>query len=156
MSSWMGKRRILLLLLAVCTACAVYLFFPSDESRIQRLFREGAKAFESKDLDRVMSRVSFNYRDEYGMTYLSIREFIKRKFEAISDIEVEYDVPEIRVERERAEAVLSVRVTATSGNETGYIIGDIKNPLRLRFTLEKELTRWLIVKTDGLEGHRFY
>jgi len=52
---------------------------------------------------------------------------------------------------DRAEAVLSVRVVATSGNETGYIIGTIKDPLRLRFSLEKERGKWFIVKTEGFE-----
>ena len=132
----------------------VYLLWPSDESRIRRLFIEGAKAFESKDLDGVMSKVSYNYRDDYGMTYLSVKEFIKRKMGILSDIEVEYDGPEIMIEKERAEAVLSVRVVATSGNETGYIIGTIKDPLRFRFTLEKERGKWFIVKTDGFERHQ--
>jgi hypothetical protein len=84
MSSWLGRGRIVLLLVAAFTACAVYLFFPTDESRIKKLFREGAKAFESRDLNRLMSAVSFNYRDEYGMTYLSIREFMKSELVAFS------------------------------------------------------------------------
>ena len=135
----------------LCFALTVYLLWPSDERRIRRLFIEGAKAFESKDLDGVMSKVSYNYRDDYGMTYLSVKEFIKREIGILSDIEVEYDKPEIRIDKDRAEAVLSVRVVATSGNETGYIIGTIKDPLRLRFTLEKERGKWFIVKTEGFE-----
>jgi hypothetical protein len=147
----MGRRSIFLSLFLLCSALTVYLLLPSDESRIRRLFIEGAKAFESKDLDGVMSKVSYNYRDDYGMTYLSVKEFIKRKMGILSDIEVEYDGPEIMIEKERAEAVLSVRVVATSGNETGYILGNIKDPLRLRFTIEKERGKWFIVKTEGFE-----
>jgi hypothetical protein len=141
----MGKRSVFLLLFLLCSALTVYLLWPSDEGRIRRLLVEGAKAFESRDLNGVMSKVSYNYRDDNGMTYLSVREFIKREMGILSDIEVEYDGPEIRIEKERAEAVLEVRVVATSGNETGYIIGTIKDPLRLRFILEKERGKWLIM-----------
>ncbi len=148
----MGKRSIFLSLLLLCSALAVYLLWPSDESRIRSLFTEGAKAFESKDLEGVMSKVSYNYRDDYGMTYLSVKEFIKREIGMLSDIEVEYDGPEIRISKDRAEADLSVRVVATCGNETGYIIGTIKDPLRLRFTLEKERGKWLVVNLNVDKG----
>ena len=147
----MGKRSIFLSLFLLCSALAVYLLWPSDESRIRSLFAEGAKAFESKDLEGVISRVSYNYRDDYGMTYLSVKNFMKREMDMLSDIEVEYDGREIRIEKDRAEAILSVRIVATSGNETGYIIGTIKDPLRLRFTLERERRKWLIIKTEGFE-----
>jgi hypothetical protein len=52
----------------------LYLLWPSDESRIKKLFKEGSQAIEKKELDAVMSKVSFNYRDGYGFTYLYIKE----------------------------------------------------------------------------------
>ncbi|GAB4414009.1 MAG: hypothetical protein OHK0032_10080 [Thermodesulfovibrionales bacterium] len=146
-----SRLRLILLLFLILIPAAVYLLWPSDEGRIKRLFKEGAEAVESKDVDAVMSKVSYNYRDDYGMTYLYIKEILKRQFEMFSDIKVEYEDLKIEVSKDRALAELNVRVIATIGNETGYIIGDIKTPLHLRFTLDKERTRWLIVKTEGFD-----
>jgi len=145
------RLRLIPLLLLILIPAIAYLLWPSDEGRIKRLFKEGAEAIEQRDIDGVMSKVSYNYRDDYGMTYLYIREMLKRQFGMLSDIKVEYGDLKIEVSKDRASAELSVRVIATIGNETGYIIGDIKTPLRLRFTLDKERTRWLIVKTEGFE-----
>jgi hypothetical protein len=45
---------------------------------------------------------------------------------------------------------MDVRIIATIGNETGYIFGDLPKPAHLKFTLEKERTKWLVAKTEGL------
>ncbi len=155
----MNKKFIIIFLLSSVAALTFYLLWPSDESRVRKLFKEGAGAVESRDLDGVMSKISFNYRDEYGMTYLYIKETLKRDFEKFSDIHsdihVEYDDLKVEVlkerEGERAVAELNVRVVATAGNETGYIIGDVKKPLHLKFTLRKERLKWLIVMAEGFE-----
>ncbi len=145
----MNKKRIISLFSLLVMIIAAYLLWPSDESRIRKLFKEGAAAVESGDLDGVMAKVSFNYRDDHGMTYLSLKETLKREFQQLSDIGVEYGDLKIRVSDNTAVAELDVRVVATSGNETGYIIGDIKTPFPLRFTLDKERTKWLIVRAEG-------
>ncbi len=137
-------------LLLLVGLLALYLLWPTDESRIRKLFKEGARAVESRDLDGVMAEVSFNYRDEYGMTYLYLKETLKREFQRLSDISVESGAPKIQVGEDRATAELDVRVIATEGNETGYFIGDARAPLHLRFTLEKERAKWQIVKTEKL------
>lgn len=157
------NRKIIIGLVFLVTAVTVVLLWPSDQKRIKKLFKEGAEAVQSKNLDGVMSKVSFNYRDDYGMTYVFLRETLKREFERLSDINVEYRDLRIRVFREKgpgknadlvssiwATAEMDVRVLATIGTQTGYIIGDPDSPLHLKFTLEKERLHWLIVKTEGL------
>ena len=69
----LSKKAIALLFILIMTPVIIYLLWPSDEARIKKLFREGSQAIEKKDLDAAMSGVSFNYRDEYGFTYLYIR-----------------------------------------------------------------------------------
>jgi len=143
---------------------ALYILWPSDEARIRKLFKEGAKAAEGGDVEGIMSKISYNYRDDYGMTYLYLREILKREFGRLTDIQVECEDLTVRILKgggaregqssayasDRAEAEVNVRVIVTMGNETGYIIGDARAPLHLRFILEKERTTWLIVKTEGL------
>ncbi len=158
----MDKKCIIGFLLMPALVLAVYLLWPSDESRIRKLFKEGAGAVESGDLEGIMAKVSFNYRDDYGMTYLYLKEVLRRELGRLSDITVEYGNAEIKVYEKSgspgtsksATAELDLRVIATSGNETGYIIGGVKTPLRLRVFLDKEGTKWLIVRTEGIrEGY---
>jgi hypothetical protein len=45
---------------------------------------------------------------------------------------------------------MDVRIIATIGNNTGYILGDLPKPVHLTFTLEKERKKWLVTKTEGI------
>ncbi|MEW6052828.1 MAG: hypothetical protein AB1552_03430 [Nitrospirota bacterium] len=146
----MSKKTILLIFLVILVPIFLYFLFPSDMSRIKKLFREGAVAIEKEDIEAVMSKVSFNYRDDYGLTYLYLKESMKKVFQQLSDIKIEYENLKITVGENTASAELDVRVIATMGSDTGYILGDMPSPARLRFTLEKERTKWLITKTEGL------
>lgn len=143
------KRLYTGFLLSTALVTAAFLLWPSDENRIKKLFKEGAEAIEAEDIEKTMSKVSYNYRDDYGMTYLYLKETLKRQFDALADIDVEYENLKIDISEKTAIAEMDLRVIATLGNDTGYIIGDVKAPLRLKFTLEKERTNWLIVKSEG-------
>ena len=148
---FMWKRKVVASVLLLMSLIVAYLVWPTDEHRIRKLFKEGVEAAESGDLEGVMAKVSFNYRDDYGVTYLYLKEILKREFQRLSDISVEYDGLKILVREDEATAELDMRVIATAGNETGYIIGDARAPLHIRFTLEKERGKWQIIKTEGLE-----
>ena len=146
----MSKKTIALLFLLILTPIILYLLWPSDESRIKKLFKEGSKAIEKEDLDALMSKVAFNYSDEYGLTYLYLKESMKSVFKQMSDIKIEYENLNIKVNEKTATADMDVRIIATIGNDTGYIFGDLPKPVHLKFTLEKERTKWLVSKTEGL------
>ena len=147
----MSKKTLGLIFLIIILPVVVYLLVPSDASRIKKLFKEGSKAVEREDIDAVMSKVSFNYRDEYGFTYLYIKESMKSVFQQWGDIKIEYENLKIDVKGKTALADMEVLVTASIGDNTGYVIGDLTKPAHLTFTLEKERTKWLIVKTEGLQ-----
>ncbi|MBM4135801.1 MAG: hypothetical protein FJ241_03110 [Nitrospira sp.] len=146
----MSKKSIILLFLIILTPLILYFVWPSDESRIKKVFKKGTKAVEQEDLDEVMSKVSFNYRDDYGLTYLYIKQSMKSVFQQMSEIKIEYENLKIKVTDSTATADMDVRVIATIGNDTGYIAGDLAKPVHLKFTLEKERTKWLIAKTEGM------
>lgn len=149
----MSRRNIALIFLVIVLPVIFYFLFPSDESRIKKLFREESKAIEKEDIDRVMSGVSFNYRDEYGGTYLSLRETMKKVFQRMDKIEIEYENLKIDIKEKNSSADMDVRIIATVGSDTGYILGDLPHPVHLRFSLEKERTKWLVTKTEGLPAH---
>lgn len=145
----LNKKSVTLLFLIIVISIIIYILLSSDEYRIKKLFKEGAQAIEKEDLDAVMSKVSFNYRDEYGMNYLYLKESIKSVFKQMSDIKVEYEDLKIEINNNTAKARVNVRILATIGNETAYILGDLANPVHLIFTLEKERAKWLVSKTEG-------
>jgi len=148
----MSKKSVILLFLLIIAPVLIYFLWPSDEARIKKLIREGAAAIEKKEIDKVMSKVSFNYQDEKGLTYILIKRIFENQFKTMSGIKVEYENLKIEVKKESATAEMDLRVIATIGSDTGYIIGDLKNPAHIKFTIEKEPTKWLVIKTEGIQA----
>jgi len=148
----MSRKSIIFLFLLILAPVIIYFLWPSDESRIKKLIKEGAQAIEKKEVDNVMSKVSFTYQDDYGLSYALLKKVLEDQFRVMSDIKVEDENLKIDVKENSASAELDVRVIATMGNQTGYIIGDIKKPEHLKFTLEKERVKWLVTKTEGLRN----
>jgi hypothetical protein len=144
------KKSLLIFHIVFALAFLAYLLWPTDESRIKKVFKEGAEAIEREDLDAVMSKVSFNYRDDYGLTFLSMKESMQSVFKRMSDIKVTRENLTIKINDKTATGDLDVRIIATVGNNTGYVMGDLRKPAHLKFTLEKEKMKWLITKTEGL------
>jgi len=151
----MSKKTIAIIFLLLLTPVILYLLWPSDESRIKKLFKEGSAAIEKEDLETVMSKVSFNYQDEYGFNYLYIKETMKHVFQQMSDIKVEYENLRINVTDKTATADMDVMVLATISGSTGYVLGDLAKPAHLKFTLEKERSKWSVIKTEGLPPFNF-
>jgi uncharacterized protein (UPF0248 family) len=146
----MSRKTIIFLAVLIISPIIIYLLWPSDESRIKKLFREGVKAVEQENIEEVLAKVSFAYKDEYGMTYLSLKEGMKRFFKQAEKLQVEYEITDIRITENTAKAELDIRVIATSGSDTGYILGDAAKPLHIIFSLEKERTTWLVTQTEGI------
>lgn len=111
---------------------------------------------EREDLDAVMSKVSFNYRDDYGLTFLSMKESMQSVFKRMSDIKIAHENLAIKINDKTATADLDVRIVATVGNNSGYVMGDLRKPVHLRFTLEKEKMKWLITKAEGVTFQRAF
>jgi len=146
----MSRKSIIVVIILIMAPVIIYFLWPSDESRIRKLFREGAKAIEQENIDKVMAKVSFNYTDEYGLTYLYIKEVMTRVFQRMEGIKVEYEITLIDIKDARATAELDIRVIASQGNDTGYALGDAASPVHMTFTLEKQRTTWLVTRTVGL------
>ena len=146
----MSKKSIILIFILILSPVLIYFLWPSDESRIKKLIKEGVAAVEKEEVDNVMSKVSFNYQDDRGMTYILIKKILTEQFKSLSGIKIEYENLKIEVKEKLANAEFDLRVIATIGNQTGYIIGDLKTPARIKLFLEKERVSWLVTKTEGL------
>jgi len=68
----------------------------------------------------------------------------------VKNIRVDYKIRRIEIKGDSAVAELDVRVTARYEEETGYVAGDAESPVRMKFFLDKERTKWLVSKTEGL------
>ena len=151
------KKSLLIFHILFALVFLTYLLWPTNESRIKKLFREGAEAIEREDLDAVMSKISFNYRDDYGLTFLSMKESMQSVFKRMSDIKITHENLAIKKSNDKtATGDLDVRIVATVGNSSGYVMGDLRKPVHLRFTLEKEKMKWLITKTEGVTFQRAF
>jgi hypothetical protein len=95
-----------------------------------------------------MKNVSYNYRDEYGFTYLYLKQFLKRIFSTYSNLKVEHEDIKVKVLKDSAMIEVDIRIIGTLGEETGYIAGDIKTPLHFIFALEKERFRWFVIRAE--------
>lgn len=146
----MNKKTIISLALLILSPIIIYFLWPSDENRIKNLFREGAKAIEQEKTENVMSRVSFNYTDERGLSYLFIKKSIENVFHQMDGIKIEYTIEDVNVKDSAATANLDIRVIARQGQDTGYAVGDAAKPVHIKFFLEKEKGHWLISKSEGL------
>ncbi len=150
----MSKKLTILLFVLIVTPVILYLVWPSDEARIRKLLKEGINAIEQEDLEHVMSKVSFNYRDDYGLTYLSIKEYMLKIFQQMNNIKIECENLDLMVHGKTASAEMKVRVVAQVGTDTGYVFGDFPNPKHLMIALQKEKTKWYVIKTEGLSFER--
>ena len=153
----MSKKSIALLALLIISPVIIYFIWPTEESRIRRLVRQGATAIEKEDIDGVMSKISYNYRDEYGLSYLIIKKQLERKFKAYSDIEFDYENLTVEVFKETGEATaaMDLRMIAMSGEQMGYVIGG-EGPALLKLRLKKSgpLKKWQVVEASGfIERH---
>jgi len=146
----MSKKTVVYLAVLILSPLIIYFLWPSDESRIKELFREGARAIEQEKIDDVMSLVSFNYRDDQGIAYITIKEGMGRVFKQMSGIKIDYEIKNITIKDRTATADLDIRVTASYGQDTGYVVGDAAKPVSMKFFLEKERAKWLVMKTEGL------
>ena len=146
----MSKKTVVAIAILILSPLIIYLVWPSDESRIKKLFREGAKAVESKKIADVMSKVSFNYADEHGLSYITLKQGLEKVFGRMSRIEVEYELRRLEIKGEGAVAELDIRIIASYGKDRGYVLGDAARPEHLIFSLDKERTKWLVRRTEGL------
>jgi hypothetical protein len=146
----MNKKTFICLVLLILSPLVIYFLWPSDEHRLKKLFREGAQAIEQEDIDDVMSKFSFHYRDEQGLSYLLVKEMMERVFTRMSGMKIEYEIKKMSIQDASAFADLDFRVIEGYRQDRSYAAGDATEPARMKIFLEKERGRWLIIKTEGL------
>lgn len=140
----------------LCVAVVVYIFYPTDEKRVRKIISNSEEAIISEDIDRLMEFVSYNYRDDYGNSYLLLKKRMQSVFGHLDDIKIERNIVKISVKDSDAEAELSVRVSVSEGEDRVYIIGDAGMAQTIKVFFKKSPYKWLITEVEGMfdKSHR--
>lgn len=147
------KKTYLYLLLFLIVSAAVFVLYPTDEKRIKRVIAGSEDALIKKDFDGLFEYISYNYKDDYGSSYLILKKRMQIVFKRLNDIEIEKNLLKITVQDKTAEAELNVKVIATEGATREYIIGDSVTWQGIKVYFEKSPYKWKIVKVAGLFGN---
>jgi len=141
-----------LVFLTIVIIC-ILIFFPTDKKRIWKVIVTSEKAIIDEELDGLMDNISYNYRDEYGGTYLLIKRRMEAVFKRLDNIEAEVQLVKISVDKKQAEAEINVKVTASYGEDRSYIVGDQANWQNMKIYLEKSPYTWEVIKVSGLSDY---
>jgi hypothetical protein len=144
----MGSNSRISLALLLIAVTAWYVFYPSDKKRIKKVIDNSTQAIIKKDIDELMDHVSFNYRDEYGGTYLLFKKRMEGVFARFEDIEIEADIMGVNVDNDQADARLRMSAVVTEGTDRGYIIGDGGTDEDVKVYLEKSPYEWKVFKVE--------
>ncbi|MBI4679740.1 MAG: hypothetical protein HY753_00635 [Nitrospirae bacterium] len=146
----MKRWIIVFLTLSVLCLISIYVLYPTDERRIIRIINNSEDAIVEKNIDKLMEYVSYNYRDDYGASYIQIKKILQTLLSRLNDIKIERNITKISLRENFAEAELDVRVIALEGENRGYIIGDAGQAAAIKIFFEKSSYKWLITKVEGV------
>ena len=136
--------------LSVLCLISIYILYPTDEKRIINVINKSEDAVADKNIDKLMEYVSYNYRDDYGSSYIQIKKILQTVLSRLNDIKIERNITKISVRENFAGAELDVRVIASEGEHRGYIIGDAGQAVAIKIFFEKSSYNWLITKVEGV------
>ena len=134
--------------LVVAAIIIVIVVFPSDNKRIRKAISTCEQAVINGNGEALMSLISFNYADDYGGSYLTLKKRSERLFKHYDDFEFIVDIVGITVNEGEAVADLKLSLIASAGNERGYLFGDAGSHREIRVYLGKEKFGWMIVRLD--------
>jgi hypothetical protein len=120
---------------------------PSDAKRIKKIIHDGRDAIILKDLAQTMNYVSYHYKDQYGFSYLYIKQTLKSLFERNDAFEIEVSKIRVDVNDKRAEAQFLLKLKSGKGERERYLLGSVEVPESVVFTLEKERLKWKVIET---------
>jgi len=146
----LGSRIVITLLVAIALGVVGFLHWNSPERRIRAVLSDSEAAIEAKDLDRAMSHVSLQYRDEQGLAYLPMKRLMKRAFDQFEGFDIRLSDIRIDINEDQALIQADLEVLVVSQNEKAYLIGSRQEPVPIRIALAKETLNWKILSVNGI------
>jgi ketosteroid isomerase-like protein len=137
---------IIILSLIAAGGIAWYVFYPqqTDEDRILALVAQVERGVEDKAPNRVLSVISDDYQDPFGLRRKDLTILVFRGLRSEGQFKVAMHTRRLRVAGRNATATLEGEVTLSQDSQTlGRYFGNVTLVLR------KQGRRWKIVSTRG-------
>lgn len=154
-----GKGFVTVFILALAVLVYLVMVRPlliSDEAKIRKGIEKGIQGIEAKDLTKCLRHVSLHYKDEYGLTYVGVRELLGRVFREFDAFEIGLgDLRFLSLEKEEASVSLDLKVKVRYRGEKAYLLGSGKDANRVKIRFIKEGRRWKVIQVEGVEAHGF-
>ena len=145
------KSWIVLIVLTILVASVIgFIYWNSPERRIRAVLTDGKAAIEAKDLDRAMSHVSLQYRDENGFAYMTVKKLLKMAFDQFEGFDLRLTNVSMEIQKDRAVVQTDLEVIGIQQGEKSYLIGSREESVPIRITFVKETMRWQVVSVDGI------
>ena len=145
-------------IIALALAGLIYLVFVrplliSDEARIKKGVKEGVEAIEAEDLEKCLRHVSIHYRDEYGLTYLGVKQLLSRIFQEFEAFEIDLGNLQITLlDKGTASAAFDLKVKVSYRGQNGYLLGSGDFSNRVTMSFIKEGRKWRVTRVEGVEA----
>lgn len=149
----MKRPRYVILLILACTAIGVVVFFPTEKKRVWKTISASVEAIMHEDIEALMENVSYNYNDNHGGSYLTVKRRMQAVFNRLDNIDIEEHLVSITIHEGRAESEVKFKVTATEGDDRGYVIGDAVSWQKMKLFLEKSPYEWEVVRIERLRDN---
>jgi ketosteroid isomerase-like protein len=150
------SRKTAITICVILAAVGCYLLVSNllltDEARIRRVIYQGKAAVEKKDIEGVMSQVSREYQDDYGLNKVAIMMIFQRVFKEFDSIAIKIEEMRIEInEKNQGQAFLLTWATVSDQDKTRYLVGSPEEPHQVTFLLAKEGGTWRVIKAAGVD-----
>ena len=131
---------------------AVIFLFPSDKKNIRKVVGAVEQAVVHEDGKALMEQVSFNYADDYGGSYLMLKQRAENLFNIHDDFDVIAEITGIEIIEGKAIVDLNVSLIASNGTNRGYLIGDAGSHRGINVFFEKAKLKWFITRLEARQS----
>lgn len=148
--------------LIIVAALLVYFFYPGDVDtvEIEGTIKDLVASARHKDQEGFIEHFSIHYKDEYGATYPTLKQVIKKAFDKYQSFEADYsDLSVVMSKNEEghheASAKVYITITGVNAGVSHHLIGDPDSPDDIVITLKKTPLRgWKITKVEGIDRNK--
>ncbi len=145
---------VLLIIAIIVTGIVFILFQPDGQTKITNVLKKGSCAINDESTSKIMSLVSQEYKDTFGLTYEALRSIFIRTFYQIDSLNVRYSIIKINLNNNLATVIIDINVTGVLTGGKQDIVGNSNNPERLTLTFTKKRFKWSIIESKW-QNHQF-
>jgi hypothetical protein len=148
----MRIRKSLFLVIFLLLSIIAYLFFKpkplSDREAILRVFQKGIEGIRTKDSSLILSLISQNYHDNFGITFWDIKRNIKSELNRAVLLDLTIENIQLAITPPDALGRLKCKLLIQTEDMPQPLIF----PLSVDVYLEKERKGWKIIRVEGYSG----